>query len=199
MPDRLHSARRIRPDGAFRGTRLELHVDTKYIRLGALILAIIVADIITKQWALQALTYGYTVHALGGALPLTLAFNKGIAFGVGLPSMGRWLIIGASIVILVVLTRLARETEVKDRVRLVAVGMVMAGAVGNLIDRLRWDQGVVDFIGPYNLGFMYWPIFNIADMAITCGAVALGVSLWREEAKVAAAGKAGSAAVARDR
>jgi len=40
---------------------------------------------------------------------------------------------------------------------------------------------VVDFIGPINLGFMDWPIFNVADMAISCGAVALAISFWLEE------------------
>jgi signal peptidase II len=173
-------------------------VDAKHARLAALIAVIVVADIITKQWALQSLAHGYTVQALNGALPLTLAFNKGIAFGVGLPSMGRWLIIAASVVILFVLTKLARETPPGDWPRLLAIGLVQAGAIGNLIDRLRWDRGVVDFIGPYNLGFMYWPIFNIADMAITCGAVGLGISLWREES-AAAADPSRATALAEDR
>jgi signal peptidase II len=58
----------------------------------------------------------------------------------------------------------------------------MTGALGNLIDRVRWNKGVVDFIGPIDLGFMDWPIFNVADMAISCGAVALAISFWMEEA-----------------
>jgi signal peptidase II len=49
------------------------------------------------------------------------------------------------------------------------------------VDRVRHTQGVVDFIGPLDLGFMHWPIFNVADMAITVGAILLGISLWREE------------------
>jgi signal peptidase II len=60
---------------------------------------------------------------------------------------------------------------------------VTAGALGNLIDRVRWDLGVVHFIGPFDLGMFHWPIFNVADMAITTGALMLGVSLWREEAE----------------
>jgi signal peptidase II len=55
---------------------------------------------------------------------------------------------------------------------------------------VRWDGGVVDFIGPINLGFMYWPIFNIADIAITTGAILLGISLLREEAAAARAASA---------
>ena len=59
--------------------------------------------------------------------------------------------------------------------------MVVAGALGNLYDRVRWDRGVVDFIGPIDLGIMNWPIFNVADMSITCGAVLLAISFWGEE------------------
>jgi signal peptidase II len=79
------------------------------------------------------------------------------------------------------------RAERNDWLRLLSIELVAAGALGNLIDRVRWDAGVVDFIGPINLGFMHWPIFNIADMAITMGAVLLGISLWREETAAAAA------------
>ena len=58
---------------------------------------------------------------------------------------------------------------------------MIAGALGNLIDRVRWDRGVVDFIGPIDLGITHWPIFNVADMAISCGAVMLALSFWQEE------------------
>jgi signal peptidase II len=62
------------------------------------------------------------------------------------------------------------------------VQLVGAGAIGNLIDRVRWNGGVVDFIGPFDIGSMQFPIFNIADMAITIGAVLLALSLLREDA-----------------
>ncbi len=153
---------------------------------GSLLTAILVADIVTKRWALDALAHGYTVDALG-LVPMTLAFNKGIAFGIGIPDMGRWLVVAASIFVMIVLAGMLREARDNDTGRIMAIGLVCAGALGNLIDRVRWDAGVVDFIGPINLGFMHWPIFNIADMAITTGAILLGVSLWREESATAAA------------
>ena len=65
--------------------------------------------------------------------------------------------------------------------RRIAITLVVSGAVGNLYDRLRWSDGVVDFIGPIDLGFWLFPIFNVADMAITCGAVLLAISFWFEE------------------
>jgi signal peptidase II len=163
----------------------------------ALVIAgIVLADIVTKRWALGALYHG-SAETMGGLVPLTLAFNRGIAFGLPLPSAGRWIIIGATLVVLWVLTDLFRRAAATDWLRLLAIYFVAAGALGNLIDRVRWGGGVVDFIGPINLGFMYWPIFNIADMAITTGAIMLGISLWREEAATASARRA-EAAVAED-
>lgn len=155
-----------------------------------LIGGIVGLDVVTKRWALEALIHGHTVPGLGRAVPLTLAFNQGIAFGLPLPSLGRWLIVGASFVVLVVLASLIAKADERDWLRLVPAMLVAAGAIGNLIDRLRWDRGVVDFIGPIDLGFMYWPIFNVADMAITTGAILLAISLWREESAAARAVKA---------
>jgi signal peptidase II len=146
---------------------------------------IVVADVVTKRWALDALYHTGASRELFG-VPLTLAFNRGIAFGLPLPQAGRWIIIIATFVVLYVLVDLFRKAEAGDWVRLLAIQLVAAGALGNLIDRVRWDRGVVDFIGPIDLGFMHWPIFNIADMAITTGAVLLGISLWREESAAAA-------------
>jgi signal peptidase II len=156
------------------------------VPVAALVIAsIVVADIATKRWALNTLYHGGALETLGGLVPLTLAFNRGIAFGLPLPSAGRWIIIVATFVVLWVLTDLFRRAAASDWLRLGSIMLVAAGALGNLIDRVRWDGGVVDFIGPINLGFMYWPIFNIADMAITTGAILLGISLWREEAATA--------------
>ncbi|HUF51846.1 MAG TPA: signal peptidase II [Longimicrobiales bacterium] len=156
--------------------------------LAALIVgAIVYADIVTKQWALQSLVPGVIIGSLDGRLPLTLAFNEGVAFGLPLPSTGRYLIIFATLLVLFVLGNMFIQAAHDDWLRLLSIKLVAAGAIGNLIDRVRWDRGVVDFIGPIDLGFMHWPIFNIADMAITTGAILLGISLWREESQRAAA------------
>jgi signal peptidase II len=153
-----------------------------------LLLAIVVIggiiglDIVSKKWALESLSHGGTVIGKAG-IPLTLAFNKGIAFGLNVPTAGRWLLIGASVFVVIMLAGMFRQADNSDWLRLAALALVGAGAVGNLIDRVRWDRGVVDFIGPIDLGFMHWPIFNVADMAITSGATFLAISLWREGAR----------------
>jgi signal peptidase II len=147
-----------------------------------LLSGIVGLDYVTKQWALSALAHGHSVPGLGELVPLTLAYNEGVAFGLPLPSAGRWLIIAATLVVLWVLGSLFVRAERADWLRLLSVVLVASGAVGNLIDRVRWEKGVVDFIGPIDLGFMHWPIFNVADMAITVGAILLGISLWQEGA-----------------
>ena len=118
---------------------------------------------------------------------LTLAYNRGAAFGISLGDDSRWFFIPITILALVLLLVLLRQAQRRDWLRLVSISMVVAGALGNLYDRVRWDRGVVDFIGPINLGFMDWPIFNVADMSITCGAVLLAISFWGEERRERAA------------
>lgn len=152
----------------------------KLILAAVLASSILTLDVFTKRWALDALAHGVTVEAAG--VPLTLAYNTGIAFGLDVPQAGRWILIAASIFVVVMLAGMFRQSRPGDWFRLSSLSLVAAGAVGNLIDRVRWDRGVVDFIGPIDLGFMLWPIFNVADMAITVGAIALGLSLWREGA-----------------
>lgn len=147
---------------------------------------ILVVDWITKRWALSALDGGRQLEALGGLVPLTLAFNKGAAFGMGVGDDSRWLFVPVTFVALGLLAVLLRQAEADDHLRLAAIAAVTGGALGNLWDRVRWNRGVVDFIGPVDLGFWDFPIFNVADIAISCGAVLLAVSFWQEERRLAA-------------
>jgi signal peptidase II len=155
-------------------------VRTRTAILGVTLPVILALDIATKRWAMDALS-ARSMEIFGGLVPLTLAFNRGAAFGLSIGHDPRWFFIPVTVVALVLLSYLLLKTDPGDRFRLVALSMVFSGALGNLIDRLRWSRGVVDFIGPINLGFMDWPIFNVADMAISCGAVALAISFWVEE------------------
>ncbi|MGH7467621.1 MAG: signal peptidase II [Longimicrobiales bacterium] len=158
-------------------------MNRKVAMSGLLLAAILVLDFTTKQWALDRLWHGHSTSL--GFVPLTLTFNTGVAFGLGVGEF-RWLIVAGTILVMGALTVLLRQAEPGDRLRVFSIAAVMAGAAGNLIDRLKWDKGVVDFIGPINLGFTNFPIFNVADMAITCGALVLAVSLWREERAIEA-------------
>lgn len=149
--------------------------------LGTLLPTILVLDVWTKRWALEALAGGRQIDLLAGLVPLTLAFNRGAAFGISIGNDPRWFFIPVTVLALVLLTVLLVQARTGDHLRHLSLSLVISGALGNLIDRVRWERGVVDFIGPIDLGFMHWPIFNVADMAISCGAVLLAVSFWAEE------------------
>ncbi len=146
---------------------------------------IVGVDIATKWWAQRALAHGRPVFLLerwlGDGLPLTLTYNTGAAFSLHVGEASRWFFLIVSIVALALIAWMYAEARMGDTLRLVALALVASGAVGNLIDRVRWDRGVVDFIGPVNLGFMRWPIFNAADSAVTVGAVLLVLSLLLED------------------
>jgi signal peptidase II len=165
----------------------------KAITFAATLLLVVGMDVWTKRWALEALAGGGR-ESLGGLVPLTLAFNNGAAFSLSVGSASRWFFIVLTLAALGVLGVLLRGARAGDRLRIFSVSLVTAGALGNLVDRIRWDLGVVDFIGPINLGFMHWPIFNVADMAITTGAALLAISLWQEDAPQEAAEAASESA-----
>ena len=152
----------------------------KYIALGLIFPLILVADLVTKRWALRALAIEQS-EIMGGLVPLTLAFNRGAAFGIRIGDDSRWFFVPVTIVALMLLATLFRQAADRDHLRVVSIALIVSGAIGNLYDRLRWDRGVVDFIGPIDLGLWDFPIFNVADMAITCGAVLLAISFWLEE------------------
>jgi signal peptidase II len=155
-------------------------VRPKYIFLGLIFPAIMAADLITKRWALEALER-QSSELLGGLVPLTLAFNKGAAFGIRIGEDSRWFFVPVTIIALALLATLFRQAADGDHLRIVSISLIVSGAIGNLYDRVRWDRGVVDFIGPIDLGLWDFPIFNVADMAITTGAVLLAISFWFEE------------------
>jgi signal peptidase II len=75
----------------------------------------------------------------------------------------------------------------------VAIALVTGGALGNLVDRVRWARGVVDFIDVGLAGWRFWT-FNVADIGVTCGAILLAIILWREDIALAKAAAAANAA-----
>jgi signal peptidase II len=160
-------------------------VRVKLLFIGTILPAVLVVDLVTKSWALRALAFERG-ELFGGLLPLTLAFNKGAAFGISVGDDSRWLFVPITFVALGLLAVLFKQAEQRDYLRIVAISLVVSGAIGNLYDRIRWDRGVVDFLGPIDLGFWYFPIFNVADIAISCGAIMLAISFWLEERQEAA-------------
>jgi signal peptidase II len=77
---------------------------------------------------------------------------------------------------------MSRTSPLGDSFRQLALGLVAGGAAGNLIDRIRSERGVVDFLD-VGIGALRWPTFNLADIAVSCGAIALVISMWREDSR----------------
>jgi signal peptidase II len=150
-------------------------------------LAVIVADVVTKALALAFLWPRYVPHdVLGDAVRLTLAYNQGMAFGIPVGGPSRVILASVAVGILVVLARLYRATPPGHVPRALALGLVCGGAVGNLIDRVRSPDGVIDFID-IGVGDVRFWTFNVADLGVTAGACLLALVLWREGRKAAVA------------
>jgi signal peptidase II len=154
------------------------------------IVVVVLLDVVTKAMAVYSLTPAYTPHEIvGDVVRFTLAYNPGAAFGLNLGAASRWIFTALTIVALSVLGALYRATRAGDYLRTLALALVSAGAIGNLIDRIRWDVGVVDFID-VGIGMHRFWTFNVADSAVSVGAVLLGWVLLqqdREAARLAAA------------
>ncbi|MFN2316122.1 MAG: signal peptidase II [Gemmatimonadales bacterium] len=151
-----------------------------------LVAALVVAlDLVTKWWAETSLVLYQPIQVVGDWIRWRLIYNPGAAFGLHLGPWSRWIFLVIAVVAVVVLYRLARSSSGTDLVRQVSLGAVTGGAIGNLVDRIRGPQGVVDFLD-VGVGATRWPTFNIADIGVSCGAVVLAVSLWREDSQRAA-------------
>lgn len=156
---------------------------TRFRVFAGIIFGVVALDVVTKQVAEWYLPPSVPQPVLGlDWLRLTLVYNRGAAFGIHLGNLAltRLVFILLTFVALFILWRLFRQTALQDRWRALSIALVFGGAVGNLIDRIASSRGVVDFLD-VGVGATRWPTFNVADMAVTTGAVLLARALWREE------------------
>jgi signal peptidase II len=151
---------------------------------------VIVLDLVTKAAAEAHLMRVTGVPVIGDWFQLRLVYNQGAAFGLHLGPFSRWFFLGFAVLAVFVLNALSRSAMPGDRFRQLACGLVTGGAIGNLIDRIRGPHGVVDFID-IGVGSYRWPTFNVADIAVTCGALALALSFWREDVRRSETASAG--------
>ncbi len=143
---------------------------------------VVALDLATKLLIQNSFHLYEQVNVIGDYVRLTYIHNPGAAFGIqlGPPGYSRFIFLGLSVVALIALAGMYWVTPVRDRVRLAAIALICAGAIGNLLDRVRSTAGVVDFLD-VGIGDLRWPVFNVADIAVTTGAVFLALSLWKEE------------------
>ncbi|GAC1344971.1 MAG: signal peptidase II [Acetobacteraceae bacterium] len=143
------------------------------IRWGGLLAAIVLlADQASKWWVLDVLRLPDrgSVPVLP-VLNLTMVWNQGVTFGLlhQEGALGPWILAGVALAVVVALTLWMRRAE---RVLVAgALGAIAGGAVGNVLDRVRFGA-VVDFIHAHAWGWS-WYVFNVADAAIVCGVAVL--------------------------
>lgn len=138
-------------------------------------LSVFLLDFVTKRLAERNLMPMYTPHEVfGDVVRMTLAFNKDAAMGLSLGDYSRVGFTLIAAIVLVVLGVFYRRTPSQAWVAALGLALVAAGALGNLSDRVLFSHGVVDFID-IGIGSARFYTFNVADAAISCGAVVLGI------------------------
>ena len=130
-------------------------------------LTVLLADLVSKVLVVRLLRPGEVVEVVGDLLHLTLARNPGAAFSIGTGQTALFALV--AVVVVVAILRSVRR--LRSGGWAVALGLLLGGALGNLIDRIFRAPGpfrgyVVDWIK-----LPHWPVFNVADSAIVCGAV----------------------------
>jgi signal peptidase II len=155
----------------------------KMILFMAVVFGVLLLDVSTKLLVQRHFFLYQQMDLIGDYVRLTYIYNPGAAFGIHLGEHSRSIFLVLSLVALAALVGMYWFTPVADRVRLSAIALICGGAVGNLIDRVRSESGVVDFID-VGVGTIRWPVFNVADVAVTTGAIILALSLWKEEQRV---------------
>jgi signal peptidase II len=130
---------------------------------------IYIADRIAKLVVLKAMSVGGSIKVIPNIFHITLVFNNGAAFGLLKGRAVFFVIVSAFVVTFIIL--LAWRHKGMSGVLAVSLGFILGGALGNLVDRLTFGY-VIDFFD-----FRVWPVFNVADSAITTGVGLLALSM----------------------
>jgi signal peptidase II len=150
----------------------------KRVALLAVIAAtVVILDLLTKIIIVATVTPGESVRLLGGLVYFSLIRNPGAAFSMATGMT--WLLALVAIGVVIVIIRMA--PKLRSTPWAVSLGLVLGGAIGNLIDRIFRSPGflqghVVDFVSVFGPNAEYFPIFNVADSAITIGGISLVVT-----------------------
>lgn len=139
---------------------------------------VLATDHLSKSWAISALAGGRSVSVIRGYLTLSLVYNQGSAFGI--VRQGSAVLAAVAVVAIGFMLYIERH-GLPDRMVRAAVALQLGGALGNFFDRARLGY-VIDFIELDWRGRNVWPVFNIADSAITVGTILLIWWLWQSQA-----------------
>jgi signal peptidase II len=148
----------------------------KYLHAGSIAGIVLVLDQIAKYIIRTHVRLYDTITVIPGFFNITYVRNKGAAFGIlsNLPELWRSAFFIA-VTIVAVAAIIALIVKTHDRFAVYAFSLIAGGAIGNVVDRIRFGE-VVDFIQWY-VKSHYWPSFNVADSAITLGVVLLAIEM----------------------
>jgi len=152
--------------------------DSRYARYWLLLSVAVIALDQASKWLAETSLIPYQPVPVMPLVNLTLAYNTGAAFSFLSDAGGwqRWFFVVLSLVVSAVLFSWLWRMRAEERLHAVSISLILGGAIGNLIDRI-WLGHVIDFLDVY-YGSHHWPIFNIADSAITVGVVLLIIDLF---------------------
>jgi signal peptidase II len=153
-------------------------VQKKYVLMLATAGVVILLDQLTKAWITMTLRLHAGFSVVDGFFNIVHVRNPGAAFGFlagASPAFRSVFFIAVTAAAILIILQYLRKARVEDLSLVVALALIVAGAVGNLIDRVRFGE-VVDFLDVY-VGAHHWPAFNVADSAISTGAILLAVIL----------------------
>lgn len=156
----------------------------RYVIIALVTAAVAALDQISKAWVLAVIPRYTEIPVIRGLFSLVHVRNRGAAFGF----LNRhdiswqfWLFLATTVIAAGVVIMLAKHAAKREYAFFTALGLILGGAAGNLIDRIRFRE-VVDFFDFYYKSY-HWPAFNVADIAI-CGGAALALLLsWRKPRK----------------
>jgi len=157
----------------------------RYSLLSVITLVIVAIDQATKLYVDANFRLHETVPVIRGFFHFTYVRNKGAAFGILSDNAVRIpFFITVSIIAIIGILWYIRRIREDQWLALVSLSLIFAGALGNLIDRVRFGE-VIDFLDVFWKQY-HWPAFNVADSAITVGVALLFIEMWREERKKSA-------------
>jgi signal peptidase II len=157
-------------------------MNNKYRIVSILAGVIIVLDQITKIWVQGSISMYESIPIVPGFFDLVHVLNKGAAFGFLNRADIHWqtyFFIAVSALAVVLIFHLVRTVDREDSFLFTGLGCILGGALGNMIDRIRIGQ-VIDFLDFHAAGH-HWPAFNVADMAISIGALLLLISFYQRK------------------
>lgn len=143
---------------------------------------LLVLDQVTKYFIHAGMALHDSIPVIPGFFSITYIRNPGAAFGFlagASPTFRYVFFIGVTIAAIGLIIHYLRTYAAGDQLLTISMGMILSGAIGNLIDRVRFGE-VIDFLDVY-LGTTHWPAFNIADSAISVGAFILFIHLIQQK------------------